>query len=331
MLLNVVNTMFFTVFYHFLTIFVRNMSNIRAGIAKELHKQSRKNFPTRHVELKGVNDLYQADLVEMIPFALVNKGYKYILTMINCFSKIAIAVPLKSKKAIEIVNALKPILKEHKMKHFQTDQGTEWFNSMVQLLLKSYGINHYYTHSDKKASIVERFNRTLKGEMWKLFSERGSFKWLEILPEIIQKYNNKKHRTIGVRPIDVNKQNEKEILIKIVKGRKKKLFKQRFNVGDKVRISLRFKQMTKGYWPRWSNEIYTVWKVQQTNPPTYLLKDFNGEVLKGGFYQEELSKTKFNDIYLVKKVIRKKGDKLLVRWLGFDKSHDSWIDKSELV
>lgn len=307
------------------------MSNIRANIAKELHKQSRKNFPTRHVELKGVNDLYQADLVEMIPFARVNKGYKYILTMINCFSKYAIAIPLKTKKADEVVEALKPILKSHKMKHFQTDEGTEWFNSKVKSLLQSHNINHYFTYSNKKASIVERFNRTLKGKMWKIFSSIGNFKWIDILPALINKYNKTKHRTIGVKPVDVTKANEREILIKIVKSRKKPVYKRKFNVGDKVRVSLRFKLMTKGYWPRWSNEIYSVWKVQQTNPPTYILKDSNGEVLKGGFYQEELSKTKFSDIYLVEKVIKNKGDKLLVRWLGFDKTHDSWIDKSELV
>lgn len=307
------------------------MKNIRAKIARELHKQSRKNFPTRYVELKGINDLYQADLVEMKPFASVNKGYKFILTMINCFTKYAIAVPLKSKTSTEIVNALKPILENHKMKHFQTDQGTEFFNSKVQSLLKRHNINHYYTYTDKKASIVERFNRTLKGEMWKQFTELGNFKWLQILPLIIDKYNNKKHRTIGQKPIDVNKQNEQEVLLKILKSRSHKIYKSKFNVGDKVRISLRFKHMTKGYWPRWSNEIYTVWKVQHTNPPTYILKDFKGEVLKGGFYHEELSKTKFDDVYLVQKVIRRKGNKLLVRWLGFDSTHDSWIDEKELV
>lgn len=307
------------------------MSLIRAQIASELHKQSRKNFQTRYVELKGIDDLYQADLVEMIPFAAANKGYKYILTMINCFSKYAIAIPLKSKKADEVVNALNPILKSHKMKHFQTDQGTEWFNSKVQALLKKYNINHYYTHTDKKASIVERFNRTLKGEMWKMFSGQGSFKWLQILPGIIDKYNNKKHRTIGLKPVDVDKCNEKEVLLRIIKSRKKKIYKQKFNLGDKVRISLRFKQLTKGYWPRWSNEIYTVWKVQNTHPPTYILKDYKGEVIKGGFYQEELSKTKFVDTYLIQKIIRRRKDKLLVRWLGFDKTHDSWIDKKELV
>lgn len=307
------------------------MSNIRADIAKELHRQSRKNFPTRHVELKGVNDLYQADLVEMIQFSKVNNGYKYILTMINCFSKFAIAVPLKTKKADEVVEALNAILKKHKMKHFQTDQGTEWFNAKVKSLLKSYNINHYFTYTDKKASIVERFNRTLKGDMWKLFTEKGSFNWLGILPGIIKKYNNKKHRTIGVRPIDVTTGNEKEILSKIVAKRKKPLYKHKFNIGDKVRVSLRFKQLVKGYWPRWSNEIYTVLEIQPTNPPTYILKDYKGQVIKGGFYQEELSKTKFSDIYLVEKVIRRKRDKLLVRWLGFDKTHDTWIDESELA
>lgn len=307
------------------------MPSVRAGIAKELHKQSRKNFPTRNVELKGINDLYQADLVEMIPFSRVNKGYKYILTMINCFSKYAIAVPLKTKQADEVVKALKPILENNKMKHFQTDQGTEWFNSKVSSLLKSYNINHYFTYSDKKASIVERFNRTLKGKMWRLFSELGSFQWLNILPNLIKKYNNSKHRTIGVKPIDVTKDNEEQILKKIILSRKKPLSKVKFNVGDKVRVSLRFKPLVKGYWPRWSNEIYTVWKVQQTNPVTYILKDSVGKVLKGGFYQEELSKTKFDGIYLVEKVIRRRGNKLLVRWLGFDKTHDSWIDKNKLI
>lgn len=82
-------------FHHSPVILISNMSSIRTEIARELHRQSRKNFPTRYVELKGVHDLYQADLVEMKEFSSVNKGFKYILTMINCFSKYAIAVPLK--------------------------------------------------------------------------------------------------------------------------------------------------------------------------------------------------------------------------------------------
>lgn len=307
------------------------MSSIRAAIAGELHKPSRKHFPTRHVELKGVHDLYQGDLVEMIPYASLNNGYKYIMTIINCFTKFAYAVPLKSKKAKDIAVALKPILQNNQMKHFQTDQGSEFFNAEVAHLLRNHNINHYYTYSDKKASIVERFNRTLKERMWRIFSEQGSFKWINILPDIVNNYNNSKHRTTGEKPINVDSKNAKDILSKIVKRRKKIKYTQFFDVGDKVRISRRFKILSKGYWPRWSNEIFTVWRVQPTSPPTYILQDYKGEILKGGFYQQELSKTKYSDVYLIEKVIRRKGNKILVRWLGYDKSHDSWIDKSELV
>jgi len=308
------------------------MNNLRAAIAKELHKPVRRNFPRRHVELKGVNDLYQADLVEMIPFSRSNKGYKYILTMINCFTKFAIAFPLKSKTASEVESVLKQILPHHPMKHFQTDQGTEWFNYKVKILLDKYRINHYHTFSEMKASIIERFNRTLKGMMWRKFSEQGNYQWLNLLPNLINQYNNTVHRTIGKKPKDVSLNDQQGILKKLVKSRQKTVHaRQTFNVGERVRISRVQKVFSKGYWPQWSNEVYTVWKVQPTFPITYILKDDRGEILKGGFYKQELSKTKVDNTYLIEKVVRKKGDKLLVRWLGFDKTHDSWINKKDLI
>lgn len=305
--------------------------NIREEIAKELHKSSRKNFYTRPVVLKGINDLYQGDLVEMLDFSRVNSGFKYIMTIINCFTKFAFAVPLKTKTGLEVAKALSPILSKQPMKHFQTDNGTEWYNTNVRSLLKEYKINHYSTFSDKKASIVERFNRTLKQNMWRAFSAQGSFKWLKLLPTVVDKYNKSVHRTIGLKPKDVNKNNEKLVLTNILNNRKIKYFKPKFKVGDAVRISRIKKDFTKGYWPQWSNEIYIVHKVQPTVPVTYLLKDNRGEIIKGGFYQEELNKSKYKDTYLIEKVIKRKGEKLLVRWLGFDKTHDSWIDKKDLL
>lgn len=305
--------------------------NVRREIAQELHKQVRKNFPTRFVELKGLNDLYQADLVEMLPFSKVNKGYKYILVLINCFSKYAIAKPIKSKNANEIERVLKPILNKYPMKHLQTDKGTEFYNSRIKSLLTSYNINHYSTFSDKKASIVERLNRTLKARMWQCFSEQGNYKWLDLLPIIVKKYNSAFHRTIGMAPADVNKSNEEFVLKRIVKNRQFRVVRIRFKIGDKVRISRYKKLFTKGYLPNWSNEIYTVWKILPTTPITYILKDETGNVLRGGFYQQEISKTKTGNVYLIEKVLRKKGNKLLVRWLGFPKSSDSWIDAKDLI
>lgn len=305
--------------------------NVKEGIAKELHKQARRNYPTRYVELKGVNDLYQSDLVDMIKFSKFNKGYKYILVVINCFSKFVIATSLKTKSASEVERTLRPIFDKYKMKHFQTDKGSEFFNHRVSNLIKKYGVNHYYTFSDKKASIVERFNRTLKNKMWAKFSAQGSYKWLDLLPKLVDTYNKTYHSTIKMKPIDVTLKNEHIVLANINSRRNKVKPEFRFKLGDKVRISRLPKVFTKGYWPRWSNEVYTVYSIKPTVPTTYLLKDERGNVLLGGFYQEEMSKTQFSDTYLVEKIIKRKGNQVLVRWLGFDKSYDSWIDKQELI
>lgn len=307
--------------------------NMMEHISKELHKQARRHYPTRNVVLKGINDLYQADLVEMIEYSKSNKGYKYILTMINCFSKFAFAIPLKTKKAEEVEEALKPILAKHKMKNLQTDDGKEWYNSKVKKLLSMYKINHYSTFSEKKASIIERFNRTLKSKMWRKFTAQGSYKWINIIDDLVKCYNNTVHRTIGFKPKDVSHKNEGEVMQNIIRNRQKlkTSFKQKFEVGDKVRISKYKKVFAKGYLPNWTNEVFTVFKVKHTEPITYMLKDEKGELLKGSFYTEELSKTKYDDIYLVQKVLRKRGDKLLVRWRGYDKSHDSWINKKDLI
>lgn len=307
------------------------MPSVREGIARELHKQARRNYQTRFVELKGINDLYQGDLVDMTQFSRLNKGYKFILVIINCFSKYAITVPLKSKSGLEVKQALEPILIKYPMKHFQTDKGTEFFNSSVSTLLKKYNINHYFTYSEKKASIVERVNRTIKNLMWRKFSAQGSYKWLSLLPKLVNTYNNTFHRTIGMKPVEVNFSNEKLILQKIMKTRYNVRVLRKFRVGDKVRVSRLKQTFTKGYWPNWSNEIYTVHEVKPTAPTTYTLRDERGNILKGGFYEEELSKTSYNNTFLVERILKRKGNKVLVRWLGFDPSHDSWIDSSDLI
>lgn len=305
----------------------------RRAISDELHRPVRRRFPRRKVTVKNVNDLYQADLVEMLPYANVNKGMRYILTMINCFTKFAIAIPLKNKTGLEVGKALEPILQKHKMKHFQTDQGKEWFNVYVRKLMTKYNINHYFTFSELKASIVERLNRTLKERMWKQFTTRGTYEWVSILPHIVRNYNATVHRTIGMKPKDVRPMHVKGILTRLNKDRlvKKKTSIQKFKVNDHVRISKYKHVFKKGYLPNWTNEIFTVLAVRPTNPVTYTLQDSQGEVLHGTFYEQELTKSKTGNVYLVEKVLKKKGNKVLVRWAGFDGKSDSWIDKSEII
>ena len=205
-------------------------------VVNELHKPARKFFPRRHVIVKGLNDLFQADLIEMIPYARQNSGFKYILTVIDCFSKYAWAVPLKSKRAKDVATAMEKILKERTPKNLQTDQGTEFYNKDFALLMKKYNVNHYSVFSVMKACIVERFIRTIKSMMYKHFSLHGSYKWLKVLPVLINTYNKKYHRTIKMSPVKVTSANEQAVLSASY-NHIKMTDKQKFKVGDAVRIS----------------------------------------------------------------------------------------------
>src|SRR5436190_6491260 len=205
------------------------------NIARELHKTARKNFPRRKVKVLGIGDLLQGDLVEMIPYAKQNKGYKYLLTLIDCFSKKAYAASVKDKTAKNVMVDMESILPSN-VRKLQTDQRTEFFNSEFKKLMKKHSINHYHTYSNLKASIVERFNRTLKNWMWEMFSAQGSYRWIDNLPKLIKRYNNKVHRTIGMKPKDVDNKNSKAVLVKLMPKHVQNN-KPKFKVGDHVRIS----------------------------------------------------------------------------------------------
>lgn len=310
------------------------MSSIKEDIVNELHKPARKNFKRRHVIVKGLNDLIQADLVEMIPYARINKGNRYILVVINVFSKFVWAEPVKRKTGKDVTDAMWKILSEmkHPPSNLHTDWGTEFYNKNFQKLMTEFKINHYSTYSNLKASIVERVNRTLKNLMWKQFSLQGTYKWINILQDIVQKYNNTRHSTHRLKPSQVNSKNEKKILqtayshLKTIDPKRAK-----FKIKDYVRLSKYRQAFSKGYTPNWGNEVFQIRKLNRTNPTTYLLKDQINEVVQGAFYTEELQKTKHPHVYLVEKVLKRKGNKLFVKWLGLPKSHNSWINKKEVV
>lgn len=305
-------------------------------VVNEIHKQARRNFPRRHVVMKDIDDLWQADLIDMQSTSKYNSGYKYLLAVIDTFSKYAWVYPLKKKNKEQITEAFKKLFKKGRLpKNLQTDHGTEFYNTQLKLLLLKYNINHYSTFSVKKASIVERFIRTLKNKLYKQFSIQGNYKWNSgTLVNVLKEYNNTRHRTIGTAPIHVNKQNKH-----IVLENYKKLYsacdqlknKHKFKMGDFVRISKYKGTFEKGYTPNWSTEIFKIIKVQNTTPTTYLIEDNRNRPILGSFYSQELQVTKHPDVYLVEKIIKKKGNKLFVKWLGLSSEENSWIDKSKVL
>lgn len=306
--------------------------NKKKVVVDEIHRQARNKFVRRSVIQIGINDTIQIDLVEMIPYSTQNWGYKYLLTAIDIFSKKAYARPLKNKTGSEVVKAMSSIIQEigTKPKNIHSDQGKEFFNKDFKKLMERHKINFYNTFTHLKASICERFNRTLKAKMWKMFSLNGNYKWVKELPELIKNYNNSFHRTIKMRPTEVTKEHEQHLLNSVYKNVITKP-KNRFKVGDHVRITKYKGVFKKGYQPNWSTEIFIVVQVHATSPITYSIKDLTDTLILGTFYEPELQKVKYKDIYLVEKVVKKKGDKELVKWLGFDDSHNSWISKNDYV
>jgi Integrase core domain len=303
-------------------------------LAYELHKPARKNFVRRKYILYGIGDLIQIDLVDMSKYSKQNKGYKFILTAIDCFSKLGFAEPLKNKSAAEVAPVMERIIKQHPIKNLQSDLGKEFYNSTFKALMKKYNINHFSTHSVLKASICERFNRTLKTNMFRQFTINNNFDWVSILPQLIENYNNAKHRTIGMKPVDVTVKHETSILKILNEIPKTKMIKP-LRLGQTVRISNYKNIFAKSYLQNWSEQLYRIRKVQRTKPITYLISNFDTqEPILGTFYREELQPTKMTSFFRIDKVIRKKFDnstgknQYLVKYLNSDKQ--GWLEEADL-
>ena len=192
-------------------------------------------------------------------------------------------------------------------------------------------IKLYSTENEEKSSVVERWNRTIKTKMWKRFTEQNSTQYLKMLPDIINKYNNNYHSSIKMSPIETSKKkNESIVYYNFYSNLKATKTKPKFKGGDRVRIS-KYKRKTfdKGYTPNWTEEIFIISEVLNSNPYTYKIRDRQGEEIVGSFYEQELLKTNQTK-FRIEKVIRKNKKQALVKWSGYDSSFNSWIPIEEI-
>lgn len=298
-----------------------------------LHKPVRVNFRRRKVIAYGIGELMQCDLIDLSKLSKQNNGIKYVLTAIDVFSKYAYAIPLKSKNAEDMLKAFKKLFKKAKqIVNLQTDRGKEFYNQKVQNYFKKHKIHHYSSHSEYKASVVERFNRTLKSRLYKIFTRNNSYRYVNVLQSVLKSYNQTPHRTIGYAPADVTAKLEAKIFEKVYGYRQP--IKYKFGVGDQVRISKARSTFHKAYLANWSDEVFTIHKRFLTNPPTYLLKDLKETIVEGRFYEEELQKVikTDRDFWRVERILKTKGigtrKEYFVKWKGFDQRFNSWVKAS---
>ena len=257
---------------------------LKSQDAYTLHKRTRKPKFRRTLVFKP-RDLWQIDLLDMQKYSKENDGYRYICVIIDCFSRYVWVKPLKNKTGKATVKALALLLMNERPKLIQADQGTEFFNRDVKRMLEAFGPKLYHTYTDKKAAIVERVQRTLRGRLGRLFTKRGNFKWIDKIDDIVTAYNNTHHSSIKMKPVDVDEEHIANIFFNSLPNLKKTI---KFSNGDRVRILIKKNQFAKEFEKSWSEEIFKIKRIQNTNPITYLIEDLDGEDINGGFYTEEL-------------------------------------------
>lgn len=306
-----------------------------------LHKPIRRKFVRRKTVVAGIDYQWQGDLADVSSLAKYNDKYRYLFCLIDVFSKFAWVVPIKDKSGKTLVEAFKSVLKRGRTpKSLQTDKGTEFKNKEFQNFLKSQNIHFFTTENpETKASIVERFQRTLKSRMWKYFTHHRTLKYVDVLPKLVHGYNHAYHRSIKRTPASVDVKNEVQVST-ILYGKKQKLATPELRVGDFVRINKTKRTFEKGYLPNWTQELFRVTGViKSQSPVTYKIEDLDGELIKGTFYSQELQRVDRDQIYEIESVLdrrkRKVGKKwvkeIKVHWKGYPSKFDSWILESDLV
>ena len=234
------------------------------------------------------------------------------------FSEYAWVVPIKDKKGTSIVNAFKKLSSEGRRNPNKVwvHQGSEFYNNSFKDFLKTNNIEMYSTYNEGKPAVAERLIRTLKNKIFKHMTAISKNVYFDVLHDIVDKYNNTVHRTIKMKTIDVMGDSYAECNGDFNKK------DPEFKVGDHVRISKYKNIFAKGCRPNWSEEDFVVSKIKNTVPWTYVVSDLNGEEITGSFYEKDLQKTS-QEKFRIGKVLKRKGDKLYVKWKGYDSRFNS--------
>ena len=264
--------------------------------------------------MNDIDEIWAADLVDMQSFSKFNNGTKYILMVIDIFLKYGWIVPLKSKTGVDVANALCKIFSsERRCTKMWVDKGKEFYNKYV----KALGVQLYSTENEEKSCVVERWNRTMKEKMFKYFSANNTKKYIDVLDELVNNYNNTIRSSIKMTPAEASNEKNKNMVWFNLNGKARtNPVKPEFSVRDKVRITNKKTVFEKGYTPRWTEEIFTVSQIHFTDPPTYKISDHHDEEIQGTFYEQKMQITN-QEIFRIEKVIRKQKNKSFVKWYGY--------------
>ena len=268
-----------------------------------LLKPIRNKFQRNRVLVAGLNEEFQADLLDVSNLSTSNKNTKFILTAIDVLSKYGFAVPLKRKTAAEVRNGFQIIFNERVPALIQTDDGNE-FKGTVQQLFEDNGVMHIPSNDSRiKCSVAERFNKTLRLKIAKYLRFTGKRNYIDVLQDIVKTYNSTVHSAINMRPIDVTVDTQKQAFVNLYGNRSyREMLLEAFRkqtklkIGDFVRVRVKKSTFGRGYQDNWSTQLYRILYIHQTGTkPMYRVVDAKGVPLKKKYYNEDLQKITPNE------------------------------------
>jgi Integrase core domain/Chromo (CHRromatin Organisation MOdifier) domain len=304
---------------------------------KEFHKQQR-NITYKHFKRYQ----FQMDLVEVQHLAQKNDGIRYLLNCIDIFTRYAFVRPLKDKTAPTVLNAFKSILVEAVTKPYMVvmDKGSEFSNQIFKDFCDQNKIKFINPQASVHAAFIERFNRTLQLLMYKYMTDNETERYIDVLPQLVQSYNNRLHRMIKTTPQKAeNNDNGEHLKLELIQQeqiKKIKPKKPQLKVGSYVRIAKQKGKFSRGYNEQTMQEIFKIKSIDTKKPiPLYHLTDYDGkEDVVGGFYEFELTPVE-TKIFRIEKILKKRKYRgkaqILVKWKGFGDQHNSWIDETNVV
>jgi hypothetical protein len=314
--------------HHFKKTKLKNVVTALEGVdAYTRHKPYKRRFKRHKTQTWGIDRQWQLDLIDMRESK--DKGNKYILAGIDVFSRYGFAEPVLSKKAVDVLEAFKRMTEKREPTKVQTDKGTEFLNSTFKSHLKTEGIELFTSENDDvKCAVVERFNATIQGKLWRCFAYFNNYKWVDILPDIVHSYNNTIHKTLGVPPAKITANNSDALFYRLYEQPSTKAVPTTtLKKKSKVRILAKERKFNRGYEPNWTEEVYTI---DAVTPQGYKLKDELGEEIKGTFYHPEVQNVRVSQgrQYDIEKVVRYRGKgkrrEGLIKWKGYGERFNTW-------
>ena len=260
--------------------------NIKIFINEIYSKPPKRNYATNKTDVYFINDIWSLDILDLKDYGPKNnRGYRYVLVVIDNFSKFGWTVPLKNKNAQTIKDSFENILINSKRKPnlIESDRGKEFYNNIFQDFLNKNDIKLYSRNTSLGAVFAERFNRTIRDLLKKIVFEHGDGNWIDILQTMTKQYNNRIHSSIKLSPEDASlKKNEGFVCRNLLDKRKK--IKPKFQLNDLVRTADLRKTFSKGDTTNWSYKLYKITEIINDTIPTYKINNlperYNESLLK---------------------------------------------------